>query len=429
RITLDLDERALLPESASPDGDLIYVATSGRIGARAVPDGRRVWDRELSFSPDWIATLGETVVVAGMDGAARLNAQDGRPLWQVSLPEPTPDFGALPGWRDSSTSAAGAAGRPTDLRLSDFQLAGGRLIARLGGSLLAIDSETGEILWQEVPGSVGPPRTIGGFSPHYHADAETIVVQRDGRRWLFDAATGRPRATGPAPADPWPSAPVALDAKRVAVVEDGRVVAIDRLTGDKSWAYEFRDWPSLTGEPAQLRSAGPILLVGLQRNDRFEIYRLDAAGGFPRNPEPLVAGRERVDLSAVAVIGDAVYFADGGLLTRLNAPSGRRQFPRRLDGSDPTGLQRLSWRADRLGATGLVLSPASFRGDFDDADPSEPLLRRGQLWVVGTQGEPAFEPIPFDNAGPHAAVRAGPDGFVVATATEVQGFRFKNRGR
>src|SRR5204862_7010419 len=42
------DEWAVLPESASPDGDVIYVAASGRIAARAVPDGRRVWERELS---------------------------------------------------------------------------------------------------------------------------------------------------------------------------------------------------------------------------------------------------------------------------------------------------------------------------------------------------------------------------------------------
>ena len=76
----------------------------------------------------------------------------------------------------------------------------------------------------------------------------------------------------------------------------------------------------------------------------------------------------------------------------------------------------------------MLLSPSSLRGD-GEADPSEPPLKRGQLWVVGTQGEVTFEPIPFDNAGPHAAVRAGPDGFVLATADEVQGYRFKNRGR
>src|SRR5262249_55691935 len=168
-------------------------------------------------------------------------------------------------------------------------------------------------------------------------------------------------------------------------VEDGRVVAIDRLTGAASWAYPFRDWPSLTGEPAQLRAAGPVLLVGLQRSDRFEIHRLDAAGGFPLNPGPPFARREPGGLSGVGVIGDTIYFADGGLLTRLAARTGRRQFPRRLDGGDPAGLQRLSWRADRLGASGLLFSPANFRGEFDDADPSEPLLHRGRLWVVSPQ--------------------------------------------
>jgi outer membrane protein assembly factor BamB len=415
------DQWALLPETMSANVDVLHVAGPGRVAARALPDGHVLWDRDLLFTPDWITPQADSVIVAGSDGAARLAANDGRVIWQLRVPESAGGFAAPTGWREPVTA-------PNVAGLAGFRAVGGRLLARFGASLVAIDAETGQILWQWVEPFPQPSGKEGGFSPHYHADAETIVLQSGGMRWLLDAATGHTRATGPAPADPWPSAPAVIDAKRLAVVEDGRVVAIDRLTGAVSWQYPYRDWPSLSGEPAQLRAVGPVLLVGLMRSDRFEIHRLDAAGGFPLNPEPLFAGRERIDLSATAVLDDTLYFADGGLLTRLDARMGRRQFPRRLDANDLARLVQSSWRADRLGHSGLLLSLASLGGDAD-ADPSEPLVRRGQLWIVGTQGEVNFEPIPLDNAGPHAAVRAGPDGFVVATATEVQGYRLKREGR
>src|SRR5258707_1213745 len=84
----------------------------------------------------------------------------------------------------------------------------------------------------EFPPAAGlEPGPEAGFPRDYHADAEPIVVQKGGQRWLLDAVTGRTRAAGPAPADPWPTPPVALDARRLAVVEDGRVVAIDRSSG------------------------------------------------------------------------------------------------------------------------------------------------------------------------------------------------------
>lgn len=411
------DQWALLPESMSPNAEVLHVAGPGRVAARALPDGHNLWERELLLSPDWIAPLADSVVVAGPEGAARLS-NDGRLIWQLRVPESTSGFGGPSGWRDPVPSVASTG-------LSGFRVVGGRLVARFGASLVAIDLETGQLLWQWVVPSPRHLGTEGGFSPHYHADLATIVLQSGGHRWLIDAATGQTRATGPAPADSWTSAPAVLDAKRLAVAEDRRVAAIDKLSGATAWTYELTDWPSLTGEPVQLRLEGDTLLVGVPQNDGFEIVRVDPTTGKPRE-KPAVASHGRIDLSAAAVIDGILYFADGGLLTRLDPRFVRRQFPRQLDAGGPARLVPASWRADRVGSSGLLLSPASSRGD-GDADPSEPLLRRGQLWVVRAQGEVTFESIPFDDAGPHAAIRAGPDGFVVATSTEVQGYRFTKR--
>jgi outer membrane protein assembly factor BamB len=410
------EQWAVLPEGISPTADVLYVAATGRIAARALPDGHDLWQRDLLFTSDWVAPLADSVLVAGADGAARLAASDGRVIWQLRVPEPAAAFGAPAGWRDAETPDAAAG-------LSGFRVAGGRLFARVAAGLIALDVETGQVAWQWV-GNSRPPGRNNGFSPHYHADAATIVLQNDGRRYLLEAATGQMRATGPAPADPWPSAAAPLDARRLAVAENGHVVAIDKSSGAVAWTYELADWPSLTGEPAQLRLEGTTLLVGVPRNDGFEIVRLDPATGKPRGPS-LAAGHGRIDLTATAVIDDTLYFADGGLLTRLVPRMGRRPFPRQLDAGGSMRLLPTSWRVDRLGSSGLLLSPASLRGVESDA--SEPPVTRGQFWVVGTQGEVSFEPIPFQNAGPHAAVRAGPDGFVFATSAEVVGYRFTKR--
>src|SRR5204863_4060492 len=59
------NEWALLPDTVSPDTDVLFVAGPNRLGARAVPDGRRLWDRDLGFTPGWVAQLADSVVAAG----------------------------------------------------------------------------------------------------------------------------------------------------------------------------------------------------------------------------------------------------------------------------------------------------------------------------------------------------------------------------
>src|SRR5205085_10133886 len=92
-------EWALLPDTVSPDTDVLFVAGPNRFGARAVPDGRRLWDRDLGFTPGWVAQLPDSVVAAGPGGAARVALGTGRPVWQLRVPEPAPGFAAPPGWR------------------------------------------------------------------------------------------------------------------------------------------------------------------------------------------------------------------------------------------------------------------------------------------------------------------------------------------
>src|SRR5262249_16209924 len=133
------DQWALLPESMSPAAEVFHVAGPGRVAARALPDGHGLWERDLLFTPDWIAALPDSIVIAGSDGAARLAASDGRLIWQVRVPEAVSGFGAPSGWCDPVTPSAAPS------ELAGFRIAGGRLFARFSASLLAFDLETGQI--------------------------------------------------------------------------------------------------------------------------------------------------------------------------------------------------------------------------------------------------------------------------------------------
>src|SRR5262249_44870640 len=145
--------------------------------------------------------------------------------------------------------------------------AGGRLVARLGArSLLALDGDTGIVLWQHAA------PLAGTFHSVWFADGQCVAVQSaDCRRRVFDAATGRPEHAGPAPARPWATPPVALDARRLLFVEGGGLVALARSTWETAWTWDLPRWPSLTGEPPQTRLVNGVLLVGVARNDCYEV--------------------------------------------------------------------------------------------------------------------------------------------------------------
>jgi outer membrane protein assembly factor BamB len=268
------------------------------------------WRTELSFDPTWLTAANGSLIVAGENGAVRLSAADGRSAWQFRVPPIEPWFD-LPGWHDPEAA-------PPVERLSGFYWTGGRLVARLGArSLVCFDGGTGRLVWQQ---SAPMARQ---YQPAYHADDGCVVAQStDGQRWVYDAADGHVLNNGPAPNDPWPNPPLALDQRRMLVVEDGRLVALDRATWESVWTWDLPRPVSLTGEQPQTRVVNAVLLVGVARNDCYEIERLDPVTGQPLSAEAVAVGRDRVDFGAVALDGDVLHVVAEGELRATDCRSG-----------------------------------------------------------------------------------------------------------
>ncbi len=402
-------EWPLLPENgpaAGPRSEDVYVAAHGQLTCRSAPNGKVRWHRTLPLTPVWLAALDGAVIVASADGVARLSAADGRIQWQWSVPEAAPWFTAA-GWRDPEPAPLPAA------TLGGFRLAGGRLFAWMGTqSLVAIDAATGQPLWQrQAPNAGLRPEPATGFHPHFYADAACAVVQTaDGQRWVLDATTGRLLHAGPAPADPWTGPPLALDTRRLLIVEDQRLVALDRATWEPDWTFDLPRWPSLSGELPQARLDGGVLLVGVGRNECYEVERLDPATGRRLDPEPVVVGRERSDLTATALDGDTLTVADRDELRMIDCRTG--QVVQR------TGLEPApAWRVERTSG-GLVL------WTVPRVSATEPPPRAGQVVVLPGSHEGLMgSRLKFERFGPRGQVVLVRNGVVVVTGEDVRSYR------
>jgi outer membrane protein assembly factor BamB len=406
RIVLDHDhEWAMVPDRESAS-DRVLVAGRHWLSRRAVPAGTERWRRDLPFTPVWAAVIHGTFIVAGDNGIARLSAADGRLIWSFRVPDAAPWFDR-PCWRDPRPVAEVK-------QLSGFRSADARVIARFGErTMIAVDGATGALLWQQSA-------PLGrAFHPDYFADGRCVVMQAtDARRYVYDAGTGRVLHSGPAPPDPWPGRPIALDDQRLLVVEDGRLVALDRSTWEPIWTWALPRWPSLTGEPPQTRLVNGVLLVSVARNDGYEIERLDPETGRPLSDGVFVS-RDRIDLRGVAADGNLLFVATDGELRTIDFQQDRVIARRKLA---TTGRLYVEPVAD-----GLLLwtMPA--------ASPTEPPVRAGSLVFVN-RSEPERQRADFSSLalglGPGNClrdVRIVGDQVLVTSAGEIRGYRGAKR--
>ena len=299
-------------------------------------------------------------------------------------------------------------------RLEGFQWAGGRLFARLGSRMLvALDGETGKLLWQRsaLPG--------GSFQPAYFADEHCVVAQSaDGRRWAFDAVSGDVLHTGPAPTDPWHGSPILLDGQRVLVVEDGRLVALDRTTWKPAWTWDLPRPPSLSGELPQTRFVNGELLVGVPRNECYEIERLDPASGKPLAAEGVVVGTDRVDLNAVAVNDELLHVIADGEFKWIDVHSGRILKRQRLP-------EAAAWRIEPAGE-GLILWTVPAVSATDAPNPGQVLV---QSLSEPEQpiGNATSLPLKLGTGNALRAVRVVGGQLVIVSESEIRGYRGAKR--
>jgi outer membrane protein assembly factor BamB len=405
QISLDRGrEWALLPEDGNDVGR-VYVAGRDWLACRSASDGVDRWRRELEFAPTWLVLANGSVIVAGADGAARLGVTDGKVVWQFRVPASVPWFDR-PGWLDTEAIWARE-------RLTGFRWAAGRLFAMLGsGLLIALDGTTGRVAWQHSA------PFAGAFQPNYFADSRHVVAQTAaGRRWILDAATGSVLQTGPAPEEPWPNSPIALDDRRLLVVEDGKLVVLDRSAWTTAWTWDLPRWPSLTGNLPQTRLVSGMLLVGVPRNDCTEIERLEPATGRPLSSRPVCMARGSVDLAGAAADGGLLHLVVDGELRSIECDRGRIMDRRTLQ---PTARWRVEPAVD-----GLLL------WTVPTASPFEPPGRCGILMIDRSEPERqrGKESSLALGLGPSGllSVRVVGNEVIVATGGEVRGYRGASR--
>jgi hypothetical protein len=290
-----------------------------------------------------------------------------------------------------------------------------------------------------------PARMFGAFEPirgwaptGYEdavslADGRVLVVEGDGRAWLYDASTGQARAVGPVEPPRY--------GMRLAALADGRAVALggrvfDEETGDPTNMGTALLFDAATGafaevgatlrhrqDPATaLMGDGRVLVVGGEgiSDDSAEIFD-PRTGRFERTGDPTLP---RTGGRAVALADGRILVA-GGWTHRMNAMEDIQgvEAPQRpiahAEIFDPATGAFTS-----LGSTGIAR-----------IDPSLTLLADGQVLIAGGRDENGylasaqlFDPTTgrFAATGSLATERSGhvatllPDGRVLVTGGQNQ---------
>jgi outer membrane protein assembly factor BamB len=406
-VKLDPGESVLTPgdltspvirDSLTDRGGMVVTAIGSLLRCRTVPDGVLAWERKSLGVPEWLSVDPVSVTVAGRGGIGRYARRDGQRIWEWRAPVNAPWLHPTSGWRDPDVLAAPA-------ELSDVRFVGSRLFARLGErSLISLDGISGALMWQRqaTPAS--------RLYPEYAADDAAAIIQTsNGQCWAFDASTGRTMYAASAATEPWPQPPVPIGDGLIAVSEDDRVVAFRSQDGRPVWNYSLPRWPSLAGQVPRIRRRGESLIVGVGRNEGFEVISLDRTTGAPR-AEPIVIDGDLPDLNAVAVDDQGWCVAAGHRLRTL-AKDGRLVEDRELPAA-------ANWRVDQPHPDWWLLWTAAC------VSTTEPPVREGHLVLLPRRaiGGPV-QSLRFEQFGPRGRVWPVREGVVVVTAADVRFYR------
>ncbi len=263
----------------------------------AIPDG-------LSFTgADAAAGL---AVAAGPRGAAAFALADGRLAWEYVSPPSHSDW---------------SAARPGP----------GKLLAWVGrGQLLALDANTGDILW--CRDGAGRPRVAEyplPLAPDYDPEVawagDSLIVRRsDGFREQLRAADGRLVRAEPSSVSTWPTPPAWLGPERLAVADGPGLVRAIRPGGPggrapASWEWAAPNPAGLLGSAPQLLRTPAGLVVVTERTYARELDLLTPDRGRWAQAA-LLPGAGQL---AVAANDEAVFAAAGPQLHALRRRDGR----------------------------------------------------------------------------------------------------------
>jgi outer membrane protein assembly factor BamB len=355
--------RTNLPGLGAEAGDepRLLVADATRVLAYRPENAEPLWSAKL---PDGLtvthaAVVDDAILATGARGAVRLARADGRIRWAFRLPDTDP----LParGPRPIPRSADVPTTRPG---LSDFALAGSRLIARLGEHhMLALDTDSGQVAWlidsfRDAKYTPFPLPTAPRFARPFFADGQAVIVHRStGQRWSIQPETGGVSRIAASSLVPWDGPPVRIDSRLIAVPDGpARVRAIDPDHSQVLWSYDAGRPASLTGRPPQLRPVPAGLLVAVSRNYGIEIDRLLGVGGarsWRDGPAFIPAGE--VDLATADTDFVNILIPAEGRLTALRLKDGRAAWT--TDLTAEIGGLHATW-AVRAGRKAILAYPA-----------------------------------------------------------------------
>lgn len=317
-----------------------------------VTDGESLYAyRPGGDQPHWTTTLpdslavthgvvrGDALIVAGSRSITRLRLHDGQIIWHMPIPATDPMPGSFPQPSPRTWEA------PPFPSLSDFTLAGHRLIARLGEHhLIAVDLSLGRVDWLMDPWKQARfrpyiPTESRSFCPHIVGDDTLLVVQAGARRWTIQASTGRVIVDAPTTLPEWSMPPVWLENRRVVVVDEpGWVRAIHAETGHQIWPVEFPGSASLTGKPAAMRGMQGAIITAAFRNYGVELTRLDPTTG-ERTWQPASILLPVGDLSLTDADADAasLFLPAGEKMMAFRIETGRSLWTISLPDAVPSG--------------------------------------------------------------------------------------------
>jgi outer membrane protein assembly factor BamB len=310
-------ECLLVPKEPDADvdgSDALFFIRGRQLTCRDAATSRTRWKQVLTVAPSWIGQHADLVVTAGDEGIDVRRLADGQQVWQF----------------------AGATGMAP---LSGFRLAGGRLLClRSERQLLALDAESGEVLWSRwAPGArIRPVEPGGRFFPLYHAGKEWVMLQTAGGRCgILHGETGELAHDLPTSRSPWPCPPVALDERHICLVPDAHhVLGLDLRSGKQLWTHQIERPQSLSGEPPQMLADRDTVVLLVARNYGYELDCLDARSGARRWQRAPLITTQRFDLSCGALSADTVCLVHAGAIHARALADGRPTWERSLGGSE-----------------------------------------------------------------------------------------------
>ncbi|MGE3818402.1 MAG: PQQ-binding-like beta-propeller repeat protein [Isosphaeraceae bacterium] len=393
--TLEDSVRPLKAEGVPPSGDAtrVYLARGNALLPAGLDSERANWRADLGATPIWVGYLEDRIVAATSARVEALGLRDGKSLWRYETgPSGSAKAAANPFVRPSEPGNAREAPGP----LHGFRIVEGRVVLLRGKEeLLALDGETGMVDW-----SFRPP--TGELNPHLWVDVDRVILQslRPNALIVLETATGRRRAEYPLPVsqEGWERDPLLLDDDRVALVEDRRTVAVfDLARGVKAW--EFRESPEMPrfGPPRLLGDAERLLLV----HDGTELIRLDQATGLRRWSRPLGTKDLSERPEAFGVDGTRVYWISGQTLSAASLADGVLAWSSYLSGPSS------GWSIDLAGRN-LLAYPGGPRPPGEELEGLPLVVRR-------TSDGGLVQRLRLPATVAESAVRFSPKGAIVVT--------------